>query len=195
MAFLQFLQSIDTSLFQFINGTMDNYVLDYFLVWVRNKYLWIPLYVFLIAKTILHYKKHAYIILLTAVLAVSISDHLSSGILKPLTERVRPCNNTSIPKVNIKAPCRNSFSFVSSHASNHFAVAIFFYFILGVKKRRGWHFLFAWAFLICFAQVYVGLHFPGDVLVGALVGVGVSWLFLVLLQRYYLSPYNVSFED
>jgi len=195
MAILQLLQSVDESLFQLINVSMDHPWLDTVLTWFRNKYFWVPLYVFLIVKTVLHYKEFAYIMILTSVLAVSIADNLSSSVIKPLTERARPCNNSKLVEVRVKAPCRSSYSFVSSHASNHFAVALFYFILLGFRRSNWWKLLFLWAALICLAQVYVGLHYPSDVLVGGLLGLVVSWLLYKLLDMVYLSSFNVTFED
>lgn len=194
MAIFEYIQSIDEVLLSLINQDLSNGFFDNTLVFFRNKYFWVPLYVFIVVSTLLHFKKHAYIILLTAVLCFSITDSLSSKLLKPLTERERPCNNAELEKVIVKAPCRNSFSFVSSHAANHTAIATFFFFLFYRKNNRWPSLLFLWAFLISIAQVYVGLHYPSDILAGAVLGFVVSTLGFNCLRRFYLGVYNVKME-
>ena len=195
MAIFELIQSIDEVVLKFINQGLSNVLFDNTLVPFRNKYFWTPLYIFIIVSTMLLYKKHAYIILLTGVLCFSITDSVSSKFLKPLTERVRPCNNDELTEIQVKAPCRNSFSFVSSHAANHTAIATFF-FLLFYRKNNKWpSLLFLWAFLISIAQVYVGLHYPSDILAGAILGIIVSVLGFNSLNRFYLKAYNVKMDD
>lgn len=159
---------------------------------MRNKYLWAPLYAFLIVKVILLYKRYAYVILLSAVLCFSVTDFFSSSVIKPLTERVRPCNNSQLAAVQIKAPCRQSFSFVSAHASNHMAIAIFFFLLFKRSERRWPYLLILWAVLIGIAQIYVGLHYPFDVLCGAIIGLAIGFMSFMVLNKWYMKPFNVN---
>jgi undecaprenyl-diphosphatase len=189
MAILELIQSIDESIFRFINHDLSNAFFDHTLVPFRNKYFWVPLYLFLVVSTILRFKKHAYIIILTAVLCVYISDGISSKIIKPSIERVRPCNNSDLVGVYVKAPCRNSHSFVSSHAANHMAVACFFCLLFYSRKKRWPLLLYLWAFLVSIGQVYVGLHYPTDILVGGILGLLIGMLTFLPLKKHYLDVY------
>ena len=111
-------------------------------------------------------------VLLSAGITVLLTDQIASNIIKPAVHRLRPCNDPiMLPHIHLMVDCGTGFSFVSSHASNHFGIAVFL--ILILRKRFSWITPVAlfWATLICFAQVYVGLHYPFDIIGGALLGV------------------------
>jgi len=104
-------------------------------------------------------------------LTFAITDFLSAGILKPFIARLRPCHDMNLGfTLNNIAGCGGVFGMPSSHASNHFGLATFWYIVIAHTLEMKWVWLFVWAFAICYAQVYVGVHFPTDVLAGALVG-------------------------
>ena len=190
---MEFLYQIDLSIFNFINQGLSNDLFDAIVPWFRNKYFWIPLYIFLIAYTILRFKETAYLILLTAMVCVLFSDQISSTVLKPTFERQRPCNNPELDdQVKVLAPCRNSFSFVSSHASNHFTVATFFamLFLGQWKKRR--YFLYCWAALVSLSQVYVGLHYFSDIFIGAGLGILIAFVLFRMLDKFYLKTQKTA---
>ncbi len=83
----------------------------------------------------------------------------------------------------VKEGCGGRFGFVSSHASNHFAIALFMIGVLGGRPRWALPALLAWASLVAYSRVYLGVHYPGDVLVGALYGAGIGAIFAVLFRR------------
>ncbi len=194
MAILDFIQVMDVKVFSTINQDLSSTFLDYTLLNFRNKYFWAPLYIYLIVKTIVRFKKHSYIILLVGVLSFMIADLGSSKVIKPTVERIRPCNEITLSGVLVKAPCRNSYSFVSSHAMNHMALATFFFFIFFGKNNRWPQLLFIWAIIISFAQVYVGLHYPSDVIVGMVLGFLISYVLYKWLKIYYIDVYSVRKE-
>lgn len=126
-------------------------------------------------------------LVLFGVLTAILTDFISSTVIKQLVIRVRPCHEVSLADhirilVNY---CPKSSSFTSSHAANHFAVAMFLF--LTLRKRVGnWTgILFFWAFSICYAQVYVGVHYPIDVTCGALIGILIGYLCGKLFNRNY----------
>ena len=162
---------LDQQLFHAINTGLSNAFFDWLMPILRNKYTWVPLYIFIIAFAIKTYKlKGLYLSLFLAV-TVGIADFGSSSILKPTFNRVRPCNDIEIQKTVIeRVPCGLGKSFPSTHASDHFAVAIFLTMIFYKKWKPIISIAIIWAFLICFAQVYVGVHYPFDVIVGMLFG-------------------------
>jgi membrane-associated phospholipid phosphatase len=162
----------DRKLFEFVNDHLHNNFLDFFMPLMRNSSTWYPLYIFMLAFVLLNFKKDKVGWLFFAVGTVMLSNFISSDIIKENIHRLRPCNDpTLMNKINFLIGYRpQSSSFTSSHASNHFAMAAFFFFTL--KKYIGkiaWLFLL-WAAIICFAQVYVGVHFPLDVLCGGIIG-------------------------
>ena len=185
---LELLQEIDVSIFKFINQTLSNSFFDSVLPLCREKLFWIPLYVFLLGVTITYYRKSSLIIILTSIVCILLADQISSTIMKPTFERTRPCNVVQLQEsIHVLAPCRDSFSFTSSHATNHFAIATFFILVLGISKSRWRFWLIFWAGLVSVSQVYVGLHYPFDILIGGIIGVFIGWLLYTILYNYYLK--------
>lgn len=108
---------------------------------------------------------------------MTISDTISSKILKKTFERPRPCRTEHIePEMRKLLGCSKSYSFPSSHAFNHFAIAVFLILTLGKSFKQSRYLLLLWAASIAYAQVYVGVHFPLDVLLGALMGTLVAYI-------------------
>ena len=168
---IQELFKLDYRLFFFINGKFHNDLLDLILPFFRNKFFWSPLYLFIIAFLLLNFRKKGIIIILSMILAVTISDQLSSSIIKPIFHRDRPCNDIYLQEyVRQLVSCGNGFSFPSSHASNHFAIAILFSFLFFQKYKWIFPLSLLWAGSIAYSQVYVGVHYPSDILAGAICG-------------------------
>jgi undecaprenyl-diphosphatase len=94
-------------------------------------------------------------------------------------ERTRPCHELSLTP-NVLVNCGNNGSMPSSHAANHFAVAVFFILLYGFKNLKNTVFWFTWAFLIAFSRIYNGVHYPSDVIVGALLGASIGFIFYKL---------------
>ena len=181
----EFLTQIDQQLFFAVNKGLSNPFFDWIMPYLRNRYFWAPLYLFLIIFLVRNYGKWGWICLISLLITFAVSDFFSASIIKPAVERLRPCNDLSLKdEVNARVGCGSGFSFPSTHATNHFAIAMF---LVGTFYGR-WKWIaplaFLWAFSIAFAQVYVGVHFPIDVLSGALLGcmIGyvISSLFLTL---------------
>lgn len=177
---LEQLQHIDIQLFYHINHCLKNDFFDTIMPIARDKYTWIPLYALLVFLIIRKHKLKAVYVLGFALLSVLIADQLSAHVIKPLVERARPCNDASLTRyVHNLVDCGSGYSFVSSHATNHFALAFYFIMIFAKPSNRFYvvlGFVF-WASLISFAQVYVGVHFPFDVLCGALLGILIGYSF------------------
>lgn len=149
---------------------------DLILPLCRNKYFWVPLYIFFFSFLTLNFGKRGFYLILYVLLGVILTDQLSSQIIKPLVGRDRPCKEiTLIDEVEALVRCGSGKSFPSSHAANHFGIAM----ILGLALFRRWPKLIwimvSWATLISLAQVFVGVHYPSDILFGALIGVLVGW--------------------
>jgi membrane-associated phospholipid phosphatase len=186
MSALAQLLQLDTSLFSLINGTWRNDVFDLIMPILREKLTWIPLYVALLVWISWHYRQRAYVLILALVLTAGISDTLSSRVVKPGVQRLRPCNDPQLSsQVVLLVPCGSGYSFTSSHAANHFALAAFLFFALGHLQRRTRWLWWAWAASIAYAQVYVGVHYPLDVLMGAGLGTALGMLVYQLLRKYF----------
>lgn len=101
----------------------------------------------------------------------AIGDLVSSRIIKPAVARIRPCNDINLTHEIIhRVPCGSGYSFPSAHATNHFAIAVFLIVIFYDRWKPILPIGIAWAFIISFAQIYVGVHYPLDTLAGALLG-------------------------
>jgi undecaprenyl-diphosphatase len=105
----------------------------------------------------------------------ALSDYTSASIIKPLVHRIRPCNDATLRKtVHLLIDCGSGYSFPSAHAANHFALA--FFMLISLHKQFKWVWIpsLLWAFSVAYAQVYVGVHFPLDVLFGGILGLGIG---------------------
>ncbi|MEO7960887.1 MAG: phosphatase PAP2 family protein [Ginsengibacter sp.] len=171
------LKTFDLSLFHKINGEWHTPFLDNFLPFLREFYLWLPLYFFLMLFIIINFKMAGWYWALFFIINVSISDVFSSRVIKELFYRFRPCHDPAIfDKVRLLTSyCSSTSSFTSSHAVNHFAAAMFIFTTFKKTISRYWGFLFVWAFIVAYAQVYVGVHFPLDVFCGAIVGMVIGY--------------------
>jgi membrane-associated phospholipid phosphatase len=175
---------IDQQLFHAINTGLSNVFFDWLMPILRNKYTWLPLYILIIAFAIKAYKLKGFYLILFFAATVGIADFGSSSILKPTFNRIRPCNDAAIqPTMISRIPCGSGKSFPSTHASDHFAIAIFLVTIFYKK----WKFIaptaIFWALSICFAQIYVGVHYPIDVTFGMLFGSLIGFLMAKLFIK------------
>ena len=175
---IETLQYIDQILFQWINVGLSNPIFDWLMPILREKFTWFPLYIFIIAFTLINLKRKGVWLIICLIVAAGVADTISSKLIKPTFERTRPCNVVEMEGwVNERIHCGNGYSFTSSHATNHFAVAVFLIFALGAQfKRIKWP-LLIWASSIAFAQVYVGVHYPFDVIVGGILGSLIGYAF------------------
>jgi membrane-associated phospholipid phosphatase len=104
--------------------------------------------------------------------------------VKKWVKRERPCQDPVVSKTDIlRVPCGTGYSFPSTHATDHFAMAIFMILIFYKKWRWIWFWGILWAGIISFSQIYVGVHFPIDVFCGTLYGILVGWLFSLLFKK------------
>lgn len=177
------LLELDQQFFSFINEGLRHPWLDAIMPLWREKVFWVPLYVALAAFLGWKFKREAVFLVLAAALTIGIADTVSSKVIKPSVKRDRPCRAEGLaPQVHLLVPCGGGHSFTSSHATNHFALATLLFLTLGRLYRRARYVLLLWAGSIAFGQVYVGVHYPLDVLVGgllgALIGYGVAWAYL-----------------
>jgi len=184
---LETFQYWDATLFQFINGSLSNPVFDVLLPWFREKWFWMPVYIFVAAFALLNFKGRGWIIILGLVLAAGLSDYTSSTLVKKNVQRLRPCNDPEMfEKIQLRVPCGGGYSFTSSHAANHFAVAIFLIIIFEGLAHWLRPVALTWAALIAFSQVYVGVHYPGDVFGGMVLGAAIGWWTAVTWKRRFL---------
>ena len=184
---IDWLKALDKKLFLFIHDGLSNSFFDITMPWIRDKFFWIPLYIIFIFMMIYYFRKKSWLVFLTALAVVGVSDFISSGIFKPLFHRLRPCQNSELAlHIHQLITCGSGFSFVSSHAANHFALAVFLGLIFKEKIKWLLPVLLFWAAVICFAQVYVAYHYPADVAVGAIAGI-IPAYFAARILKYWLK--------
>lgn len=184
---LNFITDTDQYLFHLINIGLSTDALDSILPWLRNDKFWIPLYVFLLSFLLFNFGRKSYWLILFVILTASAADIISSRVVKPLVKRERPCRSEYVDEVRLLVHCGSGYSFTSSHATNHFAVAAFLSMTLGQFFRKLPMFLYSWAAIIALSQVYVGVHFPLDVMGGAVLGLIIAKVFYFLYNRHYRS--------
>ncbi|MEO7443898.1 MAG: phosphatase PAP2 family protein [Ferruginibacter sp.] len=184
---MQKLKALDRVMFSYLNGSWHNPVFDYALPIMRHAYFWAPLYLFILVLVLQNSRKNVLLWLLFTALVVTLSDYISSDLIKENFFRLRPCNDlTLVPPARLLLSYRpQSSSFISSHAANHFCIAMFFFLTLKNLMGKYGLWLFAWAAFICYAQVYVGVHYPLDVIAGAIVGIVFGYLCGTLANRYF----------
>ncbi len=168
----------DTWLFLKINMVWTNTLLDSIFPWWREAGTWIPLYLFLLVFGLLNFKQKLLPWLLGAAITITFSDQISSKLIKNWVARPRPCQEGYLSGHMrlLLDSCGSGFSFTSSHATNHFALALFFFLTMKPFFRKGSYLFFVWAATIAYGQVYVGVHYPLDVICGSLIGAGIGWI-------------------
>ena len=188
------LNTIDTwdrQLFLFLNGLHTEW-LDVLMYWITNKYTWFPVYLLLVSIIIWKYRTRGLVMCLGMVLAVAISDQITSGWMKPFFERLRPCHMPSLQStVHLVSGCGGKYGFASSHASTTFGLATTVWLMLR-RWSAGWGWAFAWSATVAYSRVYVGVHYPTDILIGAIIGFLVGWLVYWLYQWIIPKIFSVS---
>jgi undecaprenyl-diphosphatase len=167
---------------------------------ISGRLIWAPLYLAILIFLITKYKRKFLVILIFIILAVTLSDQFSV-LIKNLTQRLRPCHEPALAGlvhlVNIE--CGGMFSFVSSHATNSFNVA--FLSLSFIKKKWYSISIIIWALIIGYSRIYLGVHYPGDVLFGSILGALIGWSMYkcyvltdnnILKFRPYFNPDNPS---
>lgn len=180
------MEVIDQKLFLFLNGLHADW-LDPIMVSITEMWPWIPLYLFWIFVLFKYYGKRGWWVLLGVALVVLCSDQLSAHVCKPVFHRLRPCFNPELEGLVYlpKGLPGGRFGFVSSHAANTFAIAAFLTPVLHKAWRWiGWV-LFGWAFISSYSRIYMGVHYPGDIFCGAVIGILIGLIFWKLLDLFF----------
>jgi undecaprenyl-diphosphatase len=145
------------------------------------KYTWVPIYIFIISYLFFNIKKGAWLTFIIIILTVVTADITSSHLIKKNVKRIRPCNVENLYTIE-RVPCGSGYSFTSSHAANHFALSLILIMTIA-KRKRVKLLLWSWAIVIAFSQVYVGVHYPLDVIVGGLLGCFIAFLYFKVYEQ------------
>lgn len=174
------INDIDTKFFLFLNGIHNDFFDDFFYI-ITKTVTWIPLYVILILLFVFSQKNKrllkTLVFLLGVALLVAATDMVSARFFKPFFARLRPCQEPALDGLVhiVRGHCGGLYGFISSHAANLFGIATYSHIMLKDKYRYTW-LLFLWAALIGYSRIYLGVHYPGDVICGALVGAAFGYI-------------------
>ncbi len=172
---LESLIHTDQELFLRLNALHSEFF-DSIMWIISGKYTFVPLYVAVAAWMIYKYRVQGIILVVMGILLFAASDIISTQALKETIHRLRPCHQPGImEQVHlVRSHCGGLYGFVSSHASNTFSFALFT--ALALKKRWYGIFIFLWAALVSYSRIYLGQHYPGDLIGGALLGLLLGWM-------------------
>lgn len=178
---ISWILELDKILFLKLNSFHSPFWDQFFLIYTNSK-SWIP--VILLMVVLLFYKfswQQALIFVLLISAAVGMGDFVASGILKPYFARPRPCHQ--FPEImTLVGGCGGLYSFASSHAANSIGLFTAFSLVFKDNKYVYWG-LLSWAVLMCYSRIYVGVHFPSDLLVGAAIGIIVPQMFFYIYNK------------
>jgi len=183
---LESLIELDKVLFVFFNS-LGHESFDFIWLLITNKKFSIPLYIFLLIYLYKKFSTNDFLKYLLIVAFLILFTDQISGFFKDYFQRLRPCHD---PEINsyiriVKKGCGGLYGFFSSHAANTFALATFYYLLLG-KYSHFFKFLFVWALFVSYSRIYVGVHFPIDVLFGICFGILSGYIFsLIASKKYY----------
>lgn len=183
------LEHLDQQLFLFLNSLHSPFM-DQVMYTISGRVIWVPLYLAILIYLGITYKRKFFIILIFIILAATLADQ-SSVFMKNLVHRLRPCHEPSLTGLVhiVKGECGGVYGFVSSHATNSFDVALLS--LLFIKKRWYSVSIIIWALVIGFSRVYLGVHYPGDVLCGSILGAFIGWS----MYQFYILTDNKILKD
>lgn len=175
---METLLELDKNLFIFLNS-LGSERFDGFWLFITKQINWIPIFLIIMYLVFKHLGwRHALMIILVLALLIALTDQ-TTNLFKNYFQRLRPVNNTDLDDVIHFVHKRSSFSFISGHASNSMAVAFFLYKVLKpYLKYMG--FIFLWPLVFAYSRIYLGLHYPGDILAGYIWGILMALLMMKL---------------
>ena len=168
------LENLDQQLFLFLNSSHSP-LWDNIMYAISGKIIWAPLYLAILIYLGIRYKKRFLLILVFIALAILLSDQVSVQLFKNLFHRLRPCHEPALEGMVhiVREQCGGLYGFVSSHATNSFNIALIS--LLFIRKRWYTISILSWATIIGYSRIYLGVHYPGDVICGSLLGTLIGW--------------------
>ncbi|MGJ3234761.1 phosphatase PAP2 family protein [Marivirga sp.] len=177
---LESLIELDQQFFLWLNGLNADW-LDPIMLFITKRNPWILLYALILFLVIRRLKWQSWSMILAFALLITLADQAASGFFKPFFERLRPCHEPAIQDlVHMVKGCGGQYGFASSHASNTFALAFFLWFIYRNNYAK---IMIGWAVVVSYSRIYVGVHYPGDIIMGAILGIIAAIITYQLYKR------------
>lgn len=182
------LAALDREAFLILNGLHQSW-LDQPMYLLSERLIWVPLYALLIYLLYKKYQRGTWIIIIGMIVMITLTDQITSSLIKPFFERLRPSRDPTLEgMVHIVNDYRGGlYGFASSHAANTFGMATYVFMMM--RERKSLVVLFFWATLVSFTRIYLGVHYPSDILVGAIVG-ALCGIVTVKLTQYALEKWR-----
>lgn len=194
MEFFQGILNIDTELFLYLNSFHNDFW-DTIMLLVTRKETWVPFYAIIIYYLVKNYREKSLLILLFLALTILASDQISV-LIKETVQRLRPVHNPGIADLTHNVLRKGGlYGFVSSHASNVFAIVVFTSRIF--RNKSYWVLMVFWALLVSYSRIYSGVHYPLDIIGGALLGWFIGWAFYKLtmfVENHFFLARNPKIE-
>lgn len=187
MNWINQLVALDQEVLIFLNNLSTPWA-DKPMLLITATWPWIPFYAILLYLIVKEFKYDTLWIVLCIVLTITLCDQIASSIFKPWIMRLRPCHEPSVLiSLRMVTDCGGEYGFFSSHASNSFGLAMFSW-LLFKQKSRYWNWAFVWALVVSYSRIYLGKHYPLDIIAGAICGVLVAYamfqLYLLLRKKF-----------
>lgn len=178
---LEQLKAWDTQLLLFFNQ-FHSPAFDSIMLMITRTEFWTPMFLFLVYLIFQDHKKRGWIVLLGVAVTILMTDQITSGFMKPFFQRLRPSHEPSLQGIiHLSADANGNlyfgglYGFASGHAATTTGVACFIFLLFRrTYKWIGW--IFLWAGIMSYTRIYLGVHYPGDILVGGIIGIVFAWI-------------------